>query len=49
MSLKKFFKKEAIPKGFIKQPVIKQSSTFLSFSFLVECCVSVFSLSLSKR
>ena len=38
-----------ILKAFIKQPVIKQSPTFLSFSYLIECCVSVFSLSLSKR
>ena len=36
-------------KDFIKQPVIKQSQTFLSFSFLIDCCVSVFFLSLSKR
>ena len=26
---------------FIKQPVIKQTPTFLSFSFLIECCISV--------
>ena len=31
-----------ILKGFIKQPVIKQSPTFLSFSFLTDCCMSVF-------
>ena len=29
-------------KGFIKQPVIKQSPTFLSFSFLIDYCVTVF-------
>ena len=28
--------------GFIKQPVIKQSPTFLSFSFLIDCCMSAF-------
>ena len=28
--------------GFIKQPVVKQGSTFLSFSFLIDCCISVF-------
>ena len=33
---------------FIKQPVIKQNPTFLSFSFLIDCCISVSSLSLSK-
>ena len=38
-----------ILKGFIKQPVIKKGSTFLSFSFLIDCYMSVFSLSLSKR
>ena len=31
--LEKIFKKEAIPKDFIKQPVIKQSSTFSAFLF----------------
>ena len=31
-------------KGFIKQPVIKQSPTFLTFSFLIDYCMSVFSL-----
>ena len=31
-----------ILKSFIKQPVIKQSPTFLSFSFLIDCCMSVF-------
>ena len=35
--------------NFLKQPVIKQSPTFLSFSFLTDRCISVFSLSLSKR
>ena len=29
-------------KGFIKQPVIKQSPTFPCFSFLIDCCMSVF-------
>ena len=29
-------------KYFIKQPVMKQSPTFLSFSFLIDCCISVF-------
>ena len=40
-----------ILKGFIKQSVIEQilSTTFLSFSFLTDCCMSAFSLSLSKR
>ena len=38
-----------ILKGFTKQPVMKQSSTILSFSFLTDCCMSLFSLSLSKR
>ena len=28
---------------FIKQPVVKQSPTFLSFSFLIDCCLTVFS------
>ena len=37
-----------ILKDFIKQPVIKPSPTF-SFSFLIDCYISVFSLSLSKR
>ena len=37
-----------ILKDFIKQPVIKQSLTFLSFSFPIDCCISIFSLSLSK-
>ena len=36
-------------KNFIKQPVIKQGPTFLSFSFLIDGYISVFSLSLSKR
>ena len=36
-----------ILKDFIKQPVIKQRPTFLSF-LLTDCCISVFSLSLSK-
>ena len=36
-----------ILKGFIKQPVIKHSPTFLSFSFLIDCYISVFSFSLS--
>ena len=36
-------------KNFIKQPVIKQGPTFLSLSFLIDCCESVFSLPLSKR
>ena len=31
-----------ILKGFIKQPVIKQCPFFLSFSFLIDCCMSVF-------
>ena len=31
-----------ILKGFIKQPVIKQSPFFLSFSFLIYPCMSVF-------
>ena len=34
----------AILKGFIKQPVL--SPTFLDFYFLIEYCMSVFSLSL---
>ena len=38
-----------ILQDFIKQPVIKQSPTFPSFSFLFDCCISVFSLSLSKH
>ena len=38
-----------ILKGFTKQPVIKQSSTILSFSFLTDYYMSLFSLSLSKR
>ena len=29
-------------KDFIKQPVITQGPTFLSFSFLIDCCISVF-------
>ena len=29
-------------KGFIKQPVIKQSPTFPSFSILIDCCMTVF-------
>ena len=33
-------------KGFMKQPVIEQSTTFLSFPFLIDYCMSVFSLSL---
>ena len=28
--------------GFIKQPVIEQGPTFLSFSFLNDCCMSIF-------
>ena len=32
-----------ILQDFIKQPVIKQSPTFPSFSFLFDCCISVFS------
>ena len=32
----------------MKQPVIKQSPTFLSFSFLIDCCISVFSSFLIK-
>ena len=36
-------------KDFMKQPVMKQSQTFLSFSFLIDYCMSVFSLSLSAR
>ena len=35
-----------ILKGFIKQPVIRQSATLPSFSILIDCCVSDFSLSL---
>ena len=31
-----------ILKDFIKQPGIKQSPTFLRFSFLIDCCISVF-------
>ena len=31
-------------KGFLKQSVIEQSTNFLSFSFLTDCCMSVFSL-----
>ena len=38
-----------ILKDFIKQPVIKQSPIFLSFSFLIDCCISIFSLFLSKH
>ena len=38
-----------ILQDFIKQPVIKQSPTFPSFSFLFDCCISAFSLSLSKH
>ena len=38
-----------ILKDFIKQPAIKQSQPFLSFSLLIDCCVSVFSLFLSKH
>ena len=38
-----------ILKEFLKQPVIKQSSTFICFSFLIDYCISMFSLSLSKR
>ena len=38
-----------ILQDFIKQPVIKQSPTFPSFSFLFDCCISVFSPSLSKH
>ena len=37
-----------ILKDFIKQPVIKQSPRFLSFSFLIDCCISALSFSLSK-
>ena len=29
--------------GLLKQLVIKQSPTFLSFSFLIDCCIKVFS------
>ena len=36
-------------KDFTKQPALKQSPSFLSFSFLNDVCVSVFSLSLSMR
>ena len=32
-----------------KTTCIKQRSTFLSFSFLIDCCIIVFSLSLLKR
>ena len=38
-----------ILKGFREQPVIKQIPNCLSFSFLVDYCMSVFSLSLSNR
>ena len=36
-------------KGVYKTICYKKSPAFLSFSFLIDCCVSVFSLSLSKR
>ena len=49
MSLRKEKWLIIILKDLIKQPVIKQIPTFLSFSFLIDCCISVFSLSLSKR
>ena len=35
-------RKIIILKGLIKQPGIKQSLFFLSFSFLIDCCMSVF-------
>ena len=38
-----------ILKDFIKQPVIKQSPTFLRFFFHIDYCISLFFLSLSKR
>ena len=31
-----------ILKNFVKQPVITQSPTFLSFSFFIDCCIIVF-------
>ena len=37
-----------ILKDFKKQLVIVQSQTFFSFSFLIDCCMTVFSLVLSK-
>ena len=43
--LEKHKKKKMITyhfKDFIKQPVIKQSPTFLSFSFLIDCCMRNF-------
>ena len=38
-----------ILKGFVKQTAIKKSLAFLGFSFLIDCSMSVFSLSLSKH
>ena len=35
-------------KGFVKQSIPEQSTTFLSFSFLNDCCMSILSLFLSK-
>ena len=48
MSLRDKKKLIIILKGFIKQPVIKQSPAFLSFSFLIDCCMIVFFSSLMK-
>ena len=38
-----------ISNDFKKQPVINQILTVLSFSFLIDCCISAFPLSLSKN
>ena len=45
---KKMINYHIILKGFIKQPIMKQSPALLSF-FLINCYVSVFSLNLSMR
>ena len=37
-----------ILKDFIKQPVIKQTPTLLSFTFLIDYCISVFSSLLNR-
>ena len=42
MSLLNKKKKIIILKGFIKEPVIKQDLFFLSFSVLIDCCMSVY-------
>ena len=42
MSLQNEKKMITILKCIIKQPVIKQSRTFVSFSFFIDCCMSVF-------